>query len=364
MRAIIAAFICLSTTVVLADTRVKDITTVRGVRDNQLVGYGLVFGLNGTGDSLRNAPFTDQSMQSMLDRLGVNIRGANQRSRNVAAVIVTADLPAFAGAGTRLDVTISSVGDASSLLGGTLVMTPLSGADGQVYAVAQGQLAVSGFAAKGKAESLTQGVPTTGRIPNGAIVEKEVANEFNESNRLFLELRNPDFSTAVRISDAINEYANDVFKMPVAREIDSRTVALRHPSGVSAARFLADVGELRVDADTPARIVVDQRSGTIVLGGAVRISPVAITQGNITVRITEEDEVSQPAPFSDGRTVVVPRTSVVAKQEKGKFAILRTNNLDSLVKGLNSLGLKPADVILILQAVKSSGAIQAELVVQ
>ena len=357
------AFLIISTAA-SAQTRIKDVTTVRGVRDNQLVGYGLVFGLNGTGDSLRNAPFTDQSMQSMLDRLGINIKGAGQRSKNVAAVIVTADLPPFAGPGTRVDVTISSVGDASSLLGGTLVMTPLLGADGQTYAVAQGPIAVSGFAAKGKAESLTQGVPTTGRVPNGAIVERQVASDLDAGGALVLELRNPDFATAARVSDAINAFTQKRFNASVARETDLRTVALRRPANASAARFMAEIGELEIDADVPARIVIDQRSGTIVLGRDVQISPVAITQGNITVRITEQDEVSQPAPFSDGRTVVVPRSSVTAKQQKGKFAVLRSNNLDSLVKGLNALGLKPADVISILQAIKTSGAIQAELVIQ
>ena len=349
---------------VAAQSRIKDIATVRGVRDNQLVGYGLVIGLNGTGDSLRNAPFTEQSIQSMLDRMGVNVRSANPRTRNVAGVIVTADLPAFAGAGARIDVTVSSLGDASSLQGGTLVLTPVNGADGRTYAVAQGPIAVSGFSAKGKAESVTQGVPTAGRIPGGAVVEREVENSFGRDGTLVLELRNPDFSTAARVADAVNAYTRAIYRRNLAFEADLRTINVTRPESVPAARFMASIGELEVDPDMAARVVVDEKSGTIVMGQDVRISTVAVTQGNITVRIAEEDEVAQPAPFSNGKTVVVARTFVKAKQEKGKFAVVRGSSLDALVKGLNSMGLKPADVIAILQAIKTTGAMQAELVVQ
>jgi len=347
-----------------AQSRIKDIASVRGVRDNQLVGYGLVIGLNGTGDSLRNSPFTEQSIQSMLDRMGVNVRSANPRTRNVAAVVVTAELPAFAGAGSRIDVTVSSLGDASSLLGGTLVLTAINGADGQIYAVAQGPLAVSGFAAKGRAESLTQGVPTTGRIPGGAIVEREVRNNFSNETVFVLDLRNPDFSTAARVADSVNVFTQRTFGKKLAREQDIRSISIARPDRVNAARFVAALGELEVEPDTSARVVVDEKSGTIVMGSDVRISTVALTQGNVTVRITEEDEVSQPQPFSDGDTIVVPRTAVKVSQQKGKFAVLRGGSLDSLVKGLNSIGLKPTDVIAILQAIKSAGALQAELVVQ
>jgi flagellar P-ring protein FlgI len=349
---------------VMAQSRIKDIVTVRGVRDNQLVGYGLVIGLNGTGDSLRNSPFTEQSIQSMLDRMGVNVRAANPRTRNVAAVVVTADLPAFAGSGSRIDATVSSLGDASSLLGGTLVLTPVNGADGVTYAVAQGPIAVSGFAAKGKAESVTQGVPTTGRIPGGAIVEREVATAFNRENAFILELRNPDFSTASRVADAINAFTQQSFGKQLAREDDLRTIAVSKPERVNPARFMAAIGELEIEPDAAARVVVDEKSGTIVMGRDVRISTVAVTQGNITVRITEDEAVSQPQPFSDGKTAVTPRSFVNARQEKGKFAIVRGSSLGALVKGLNSIGLKPADVIAILQAIKSTGAMQAELVVQ
>lgn len=361
---LIAALMILTACPAVAQSRIKDITTVRGIRANQLVGYGLVFGLNGTGDSLRNAPFTDQAIQSMMERMGINIRNSNPRTRNIAAVMVSSELPAFSASGTRIDVTVSSIGDASSLQGGTLVLTPLNGPDGKVYAVAQGPIAVSGFASKGKAESLTQGVPTTGRIPSGGLVEREVATSFEQDGSIVLELRNADFSTAARVSDAINSYTRQSFGRALAHETDSRTIWVKRPPDVAAARFMAAVGELPVNPDTAARIVIDEKTGTIVMGRDVRISPVAVTQGNITVRITEADAVSQPAPFSDGRTQVVPRTIVKSREEKGKFAMIGGGNLDALVKGLNAMGLKPIDVIAILQAIKTTGAIQAELVVQ
>lgn len=364
LRLVILALVALLSFEAAAQSRIKDLVSVRGVRDNQLVGYGLVIGLNGTGDSLRNSPFTEQALQAMLDSMGINVRAANPKTRNIAAVVVTADLPAFAGPGARIDVVVSSLGDATSLLGGTLVLTPINGGDGLTYAVAQGPVAVSGFSAKGKAESVTQGVPTTGRIPGGALVEREVGNSFENESTFVLELRNPDFSTAARISDAINEYSKHYFGARIAREEDVRTITIARPSGVIAARFMAAIGELEVSPDAVARVVIDEKSGTIVMGNDVRISTVAIAQGNLTVRITEDDEVSQPAPFSDGQTVVVPRSTVVARQEKGKFAVVRGSSLNSLVKGLNAMGLKPADMISILQSIKAAGAMQAELVVQ
>lgn len=362
--AVLTVLLCLIGTGALAQSRIKDIAAVRGVRANQLVGYGLVIGLNGSGDSLRNSPFTEQSIQSMLDRMGVNVRNNNPRTRNVAAVIVTAELQAFVGAGSRIDVTVSSLGDATSLMGGTLVMTPLNAADEQVYAVAQGPLTVSGYAAKGKAESITQGVPTAGRIPNGALVERELPQRFADEEIIVLELRNPDFGTAVRVADAINFYARDRFQKRLAREEDLRTIRIRRPPEMSAARFVAEIGNLPVQPETVARVVVDERTGTIVMGEDVRISTVAVAQGSITVRITEDETVSQPAPFSDGVTVVSPSTSVATKEESGKFAIVGGNSLEKLVRGLNRIGVKPADIIAILQAIKSTGAMQAELVVQ
>jgi flagellar P-ring protein precursor FlgI len=348
----------------LADTRIKDIVSVQGVRTNQLVGYGLVIGLNGTGDTLRNSPFTEQSLQSMLDRMGINVRNAKARTRNVAAVIVTAELPAFSGKGARLDVTVSSLGDATSLQGGSLILTPLIAADNLIYAVAQGPLAVTGFATGGKAETLTQGVPTTGRIPNGALVEREGPNRFADEKVLVLELRNPDFNTAVRVADSINGYMQQRYGVKVAREDDLRTVTLQRPFFIGAARFMAEIGALPVHADVPARVVIDERTGTIVIGKDVQIATVAVAHGSLTVRVTETPKASQPVPFSSGVTVVTPETVVSADQKGGNLAIVQGTNLQTLVGGLNRIGLKPTGIIAILQAIKSAGALQADLVVQ
>ncbi|WQO29804.1 flagellar basal body P-ring protein FlgI [Microvirga lotononidis] len=347
-----------------AATRIKDVAAVQGVRDNQLIGYGLVMGLQGTGDTLRNSQFTEQSLQSMLDRMGVNVRDINLRTRNVAAVIVTADLPAFVGSGSRIDVTVTSMGDATSLKGGTLMLTALQGGDGQVYAVAQGAIAVSGFSAQGQAETLTSGVATAGRIPNGALIEREVQGGFNAMGPLAFELKNPDYKTATLITDAINLYTQQRYGVRVASPRDFRTVLLQKPKNVAATRFIAELGDLEIRPDTPARIVVDQRTGTVVIGKNVQISTVAITHGALTIRVTETPEVSQPDPFSMGQTVVVPRTQITAAEERVPLAIVRGADLQTLVKGLNQMGLKPSDVIAILQAVKTAGALQAELVIQ
>nr|WP_246728273.1 flagellar basal body P-ring protein FlgI [Microvirga terricola] len=347
-----------------ASTRIKDIASVQGVRDNQLVGYGLVMGLQGTGDTLRNSQFTEQSLQSMLDRMGVNVRDIPLRTRNVAAVTVTADLPAYIGTGSRIDVTVTSLGDATSLKGGTLMLTALMGGDGQVYAVAQGPVAVSGFNATGQAETLTQGVATAGRIPNGALIEREVPGQFREMPSLVLELKNPDYKTATLITDAINDYAERRYGKRVATPRDFRTVVLQKPRDVGATRFLAELGDLLVQPDTPARVVVDQRTGTVVIGKNVQISTVAMTHGNLTVRVTETPLVSQPEPFSGGRTTVVPRTQITANEQDAHLAVIGGSDLQTLVKGLNQIGLKPTDIIAILQAVKTAGALQADLVVQ
>lgn len=365
MRAVFIMFaLALAATTAEAGARIKDIVSVKGVRANQLVGYGLVIGLNGTGDSLRNSPFTEQSIQSMLDRMGVNVRTARPRSKNVAGVIVTAELPPFSGKGSRIDVTVSSLGDATSLGGGTLIMTPLSGADNEIYAVAQGPIAVTGFAAQGRAESVTQGVPTAGRVANGALVEREVAGSMGDGDKLELVLRNPDFGTAISIVDAINKYAHDRFGIRVAREKDLNGVELRRPDGIGPARFIAEIGDLVVQADAPARVVIDERTGTIVIGRDVQVSTVAVTHGNLTVRVTESAQVSQPEAFSDGETVVVPESEVAVNQEGANIAIVKGTNLQVLVNGLNQMGLKPNGIIAILQAIKSAGALQAELVVQ
>jgi len=350
-----------------AGTRIKDITDLKGVRVNQLVGYGLVVGLNGTGDTLRNSPFTQQSVQAMLDRMGVNIRGSQYepRTRNVAAVMVTAELPPFASKGSRFDVTVSSIGDAKSLAGGALVLTPLAGADQKIYAAAQGQVTISGYLAKGAAESITSGIPTRGRIPDGAIVEQDAPGGFDEDMPLEFKLRNPDFTTSVRIMDVINAFAKDRYGMPIARSKDQQSVMVRKPPRMLSSRLLAEIGELEVDPDQAARVVIDERTGTIVIGSEVRISTVAVAHGNITVRVTETPQVSQPAPFSNrGETVVVPDTQVDVNEAGGKVQIARGANLRELVSALNRMGLKPIGIIAILQAMKTAGALQAELVVQ
>lgn len=344
--------------------RLKDIATIQGVRENQLVGYGLVIGLKGTGDSLRNSPFTEQSMRAMLDNLGINAPSGVARSKNTAAVIVTANLPAFTGAGSRIDVTVSSLGDASSLQGGTLVMTPLAGADSEIYAVAQGNMIVSGFSAQGEAETLTQGVPTSGRIPNGALVEREVKGNFGKDGELVVELRDPDFTTAVRVTDTINIFAKRRYGQPVAKERDAKSIRLRKPANITAARFLAEIEGLPVATDEIARVVVDERTGTVVIGEKVRISKVAISHGSLTVRVTESPVVVQPEPFSDGETAVEPATNIEADEARSKIGVLSGTNLENLVKGLNQIGMKPTGIIAILQAIKTSGALHAELVVQ
>ncbi|MBN9260286.1 MAG: flagellar basal body P-ring protein FlgI [Hyphomicrobium sp.] len=349
---------------VWAEVRVKDITTVRGVRPNQLVGYGLVTGLKGTGDSLRNSPFTEQSMNAMLERLGVNVRGLDMRTKNVAAVLVTAELPAFAVGGNRIDISVASLADATSLAGGTLVMTPLQAADGQVYAVAQGSVVVAGFQAQGQSETLTHGVPTSGRIAGGALVERDAPDLLASSRTLFLELKNPDFGTAVAIVDAINSYTVQTTKRRLAKEAGPSSLAVEVPQGTTAARFLASIGQLKVEPDVPARIIIDERTGTIVISRNVKVSRVAVTHGNLTVRVVETPAVSQPAPFSKGQTVVTSTTEISAHQENGNFAIVDGVDLQSLVTGLNRMGLKPLGIIAILQAIKSAGALQADLVVQ
>lgn len=345
-------------------SRIKDIAQLQSSRDNQLVGYGLVIGLAGSGDSLRNSPFTEQSIRAMLENLGIATEGGSARAKNVAAVIVTANMPPYVQSGARIDIDVSSMGDATSLAGGTLIMTPLKAADGEIYAVGQGSVIVSGFVAKGQAEQLTQGVPTSGRVPNGAIVERAVQAEFDDQATLTLQLRNPDFSTAIRIADAINDYTSQRFGARVAAERDSRTVQIRRPKGVSAARFYAEIENLVVESDTPARVVIDERTGTIVIGNDVKISRVAISHGTLTVRITEAPRVVQPEPFSRGETAVEPFTAIDASRPDARVAVLDGPDLETLVSGLNRLGVKPDGIIAILQGIKSAGALQADLVLQ
>ena len=343
-----------------ATSRIKDLANIEGIRQNQLIGYGLVVGLNGTGDTLNNAPFTKQSLQGMLERLGVNIRGQQLRTGNVAAVMVTANLPPFATQGTRIDVTASALGDAKSLLGGTLLVTPLLGADGNVYAVAQGSLAIGGFQVEGEAAKVTRGVPTVGRLPNGAIIEREIEFSLAALGQLRLALRNPDFTTAKRIAIAINDYIG----APVAEPLDPSTVQLTLPKKFpqNLVATLTEIEQLQVEPDEAAKIVIDERSGVIVIGRDVRVSTVAVAQGNLTVTISESPQVSQPAPFSRGRTVVVPRSRVGVVEEGRKLALVREGvSLQQIVDGLNALGIGPRDLISILQAIKAAGAIQADI---
>ena len=343
-----------------AASRIKDLANVEGIRQNQLIGYGLVVGLNGTGDSLNNAPFTKQSLQAMLERLGVNIRGAALRTGNVAAVMVTANLPAFGTQGTRIDVTVSALGDAKSLQGGTLLVTPLLGADGNVYAVAQGSLAIGGFQAEGDAAKITRGVPTVGRIANGAIVEREIDFALNRLSQLRLALRNPDFTTSKRIASAINDFIGGSLAEPLDPATVQITIPKKYPTSVVA--LLTEIEQLQVEPDLAGKIVIDERSGIIVMGRGVRVSTVAVAQGNLTVTISETPLVSQPAPFSRGQTQVVPRTRIGVQEEGRKLALVKEGmSLQQLVDGLNALGIGPRDMIAILQAIKAAGAIQADI---
>ncbi|MBN8926040.1 MAG: flagellar biosynthesis protein FlgA [Rhodospirillales bacterium 69-11] len=345
-----------------AQVRIKDIADVEGVRSNQLIGYGLVVGLNGTGDKLDNAVFTRESLVGMLERLGVNTRDQVTKlsTKNIAAVMVTADLPAFARSGSRIDVAISALGDATNLTGGTLLVTPLLAADGEVYAVAQGALATGAIAARGAAQSVSRGVPTSGRIANGATVEREVPFRLDRRDALRLGLRNPDLTTARRIAQAINRVLG-----PVSRALDPRTVAL-NLGGRDPIEALAALEDLRVEPDNAAVVVIEEASGTVVMGANVRISTVAIAQGNLTIRVTETPEVSQPGPLSNGQTVVVPRTNIqIDDQHDRKLGILSSGvTLRDLVASLNALGVGPRDLISILQAIKTAGALQADLVVR
>lgn len=364
LAALLAVFVLLPVTAEKAEasSRIKDIVDVEGIRENMLVGYGLVVGLNGTGDTLRNAPFTQQSLTGMLERLGVNTRGTTLKTANVAAVMVSANLPAFASQGTRIDVTVSALGDASNLQGGVLLVTPLMGADGEVYAVAQGSIATGGFAAAGEAASVTRGVPTNGRIANGAIVERELDFRLADLRTLRLSLRNPDLTTAQRVAGAINTFLGT----NTAIADNPTTVQLNVPAGWrgGVVGLLTDIEQLRVQPDLAAKVVIDESSGVIVMGQDVRISKVAIAQGNLTISISETPQVSQPSPFStQGDTVVVPRTDIDVDEETGKqLGILDGSiSLKELVDGLNALGVSPRDMITILQAIKSSGALQAEI---
>lgn len=344
--------------------RVKDLVDVDGVRGNDLVGYGLVVGLDGTGDGLRNSPFTEEILANILERLGVNVTGEQFRPKNVAAVFVTAELPAFSRAGSRIDVAVSAIGDAKSLLGGTLIMTPLNAADGEIYAVAQGRIIAGGVTAEGDASSITKGVPTSGLIPSGARVEREVEFDFNTLTSIRLALREPDFTTAGRIESEINRN----FGVPVARMMDSGTVLLdiSATEAPSTSHAIGEIEQIEVFPEVRARVVIDESSGTIVIGQDVRISSVAVAQGNLTLRVEEAPIVVQPNPFADGDTVVVPRSQATIEDQAGSGLALvpESTTLSNLVAGLNALGVSPRDMIDILKTIHAAGALHADFIVR
>ncbi|NBR90214.1 MAG: flagellar basal body P-ring protein FlgI [Rhodobacteraceae bacterium] len=365
MRGLFIALFTLIVSVAEAGTvRIKDLVEFDGVRGNDLVGYGLVVGLNGTGDGIRNAPFTEEIMSNLLERLGVNVTGEQFRPKNVAAVLVTANLPPFARTGSRIDVTVSAIGDAKSLLGGTLIMTPLNAADGNIYAVAQGTIIAGGASASGEAGSVTTGVPTAGVIPAGANVEREVEFALASLTTLRLALRTPDFTTAARIENAINQS----FGRPVAQMLDSGTVQLdiKATGQRSPAHAISKLENIPVEPERRARVVIDQRSGTIVMGEDVRISRVAVSQGNLTLRVSETPLAVQPNPFSQGQNVVVPRTNAAIEEQPGigLAEVSPGTSLSEVVAGLNALGVSPRDMIDILKSIKAAGALHAEFIVQ
>ena len=346
-----------------AASRLKDLVSFEGVRDNMLVGYGLVVGLNGTGDTLTNSPFTERSLMGMLERLGINENSdfAVIKTKDIAAVMVTATLPPFAAQGSRIDVEVSAMGDAKSLLGGVLLVTPLQGADGEVYSVAQGSVS-SGFSASGASGStVTKGVPTSGRIANGALVEREVNFHLADLDNLKLSLRNPDFTTAQRIATTINDH----LKTKLASAVDSATVRIEVPQDRhnDIVGLMTDIEQLAVVPDQTARVVIDEQSGVIVMGENVRINTVAIAQGNLTIKISETPQVSQPGPLSNGQTTVVQRSDIsVDESKENRMAMLKTGvSLQDLVQSLNALGIGPRDMISILQSIKAAGALQADL---
>jgi flagellar P-ring protein FlgI len=349
-----------------AASRIKDIANFEGVRSNQLVGYGLVVGLNGTGDSLKKSVFTRESLIGMLERLGVNARDVALDTKNVAAVMVTGLLPPFARQGSKIDLQVSALGDAKDLAGGTLLVTPMLGADGEVYAVGQGPITTGGFTASGGAETVTKGVPTSGAIANGAIVEREIPFDLRSLATVKIALKNPDLTTAQRVADAVNQSVGQY----AARTLDPGTVEVQVPTAEQSdvIALLTKIEQLPVEPDTAARVVIDEQSGVIVMGENVRISTVAIAQGNLTIRITETPQVSQPSPFSTGgTTAVVPRSDVRVDEDQGtQLAMLSTGgvSLQDLVNGLNALGIGPRDMIAILQSIKAAGALQADIEVR
>jgi len=353
------ALLCLCAPAAHAASRIKDIVDIEGVRKNQLIGVGIVTGLNGTGDTVRNSPMLKQSMEGMLGRLDINIRDSNLNPKNSAIVMVTAELPPFAAPGARLDITVSAMGDAKSLMGGTLAVTALQAADGEVYAVAQGTVQTGSISAGGASgSSVTKGVPTSGRIASGAVIERETGFDFNTMPIVRLTLRNPDFTTSKRVADTINAaYPGTAFAE------NPTVVSVRNRPETNMMNFIAAIEQLPVTVDTPAKVVIDEVNGVVVIGENVRISRVAIAQGNLTIRVDEQPFVSQPAPFSQGQTAVVPDSRINVDEEKGKklYDLKETASLSDVINGLNALGVSPRDMISILQTIKAAGALQAEI---
>lgn len=339
--------------------RIKDIAGLEGVRENQLVGYGLVVGLEGTGDG-KKSRFTIQSMGSMLERLGMTINPKDITMGNVAAVMVTADLPPFAKPGTRIDVLVSSIGDAKTLYGGTLLFAPLKGADGNIYAVAQGPVSIGGFSAGGEGGRVQKNFPTVGRVVGGALIEREVPTSFSQKRMLVLGIRNPDFTTASRMVEAINQ----AFKGRIAFAPNSGAVNVEIPPEYreEPVSFVTALENLEITPDTIARVVINERTGTVVAGENVRISTVAIAHGNLSIEVRETKEVSQPLPFSQGQTTVTPSTDLSVTEGKSQLFVVRSGaTIGDLVKGLNALGVSPRDLIVIFQAIKAAGGLNAEL---
>lgn len=344
--------------------RVKDIATVSGVRPNQLVGYGLVVGLDGTGDQTSQAPFTVQSIRNMLAKFGVTIPAdVNPQLKNVAAVTVTAELPAFTKSGQAIDITVASIGNAQSLRGGALLMTPLRGVDGEVYAIAQGNLVVGGFGVSGKDGSrVSVNVPSTGRIPNGATVEREVPTNFGTSANLILNLNTPDFTTAARLAKGINKLLGD----GTANAIDAVSVRVAAPANVNQRiSYMATLEAIEIEpGSAPARVIVNSRTGTVVISSFVRVMPAAVAHGSLSVTITERQDVSQPNALSDGSTVVSPRSSINVEQPEARMFVFDAGvDLNEIVRAVNQVGAAPGDLVAILEALKQAGALRAELMV-
>ena len=339
--------------------RLKDIAEVNGIRKNQLIGYGLVVGLDGSGDG-KKAAFTVQSMVSMLDKMGVTVDREDIQVKNVAAVMVTATLPPFARRGNRVDVLVSSIGDAKNLQGGTLMLTPLKGVDGKIYAVAQGPVNTGGFGAGGTTSSVVKNFPTVGRVLSGAIIEREIPNNFSSRDRLMFSLHNPDVNTAARVVAVINAQLGK----PLARAEDAGTIEIRIPDQHigNAVPFLASLSTLEVTPDNDAKVVINERTGTVVMGESVRVSTIAIAHGNLSIIVRENLDVSQPLPFSEGRTAVTPRTQIDVMEDANQLMVVPQGvSIGEVVNALNALGVTPRDLIAIFQAIKAAGALQADL---